>query len=109
MKQAARDYRHAMQSGDTEGAMLAKRRYDYLKSGGIMVLAVFLLLACSGCRTTTAKPPVVLSEHASFPLPGSIVPPLPEGQVRWLLLSVPTGVEMMLPTDFPLADLEPTP
>ena len=83
---------------------MAKRRYDYIRAGGAFIVALALLLL-AGCRTV--HPPVVLSEHCSFPAPGFIVPALPEGEARWLLLTVPTGVEMMLPTDFPKEDLLP--
>ena len=104
LRRLARDYRHAVQSGDLEAALLAKRRYEHVKAGGAFMVALALLLL-SGCRTV--RPPVVLSEHCSFPAPGYVVPPLPEGEARWLLLTVPTGVEMMLPTDFPREDLLP--
>jgi hypothetical protein len=106
---AARDYRHAVASGDEEGMVLAARRYRYLKNGGALLLLLSTLLL-AGCRTPAPVTlPPVLSEHCNFVEPGYVVPPLPTGQTRWLLLTYPTGISLALPVDFPTIDPDPDP
>ena len=104
LKRSASDWRAALARGDAEGAALAKRRYDYLKAGGAILMLLAACLCLPACRTAVVPappPPLLLSRHAMFLESGATVPDLPEGQTRWLLLSVPTGVETMLPGDFP--------
>ena len=106
IRHAAKAGREATQRGDAEGAVIWKREYDYLKAGGALAILLCACLCLSGCRT---QPPVLVpvGEHVVFPEAGFVVPPLPEGQTRWMLLTVPTGVEMALPTDFPLEEIKP--
>ena len=98
IRKAATDWRNARDEGDDVGMAAAKKRYDYLNAGGKFL--ALCLCALAGCRTPPAKP-IIISEHSMFPPPGFIVPELPDGERRWILLTVPTGVELMLPGDFP--------
>jgi len=106
IRHAAKMWREARNRGDAEGVVIWKREYDYLKAGGQLAVILAASLCLSGCRTV---PPVIIpvGDHIMFPESGFTVPALPEGQKRWMLLTVPTGVEMALPTDFPLEEIEP--
>ena len=105
IRKAAKEWRRALAEGDEVGAAHAKERYDYLKAGGQFFLFLLASIMLAGCRTPPART-VIISEHSMFPDPGFTVPDLPEGQRRWLLLTVPTGVELMLPGDFPQIEEE---
>lgn len=105
MRKAAKEWRRALARGDAALAAKAKDRYQYLKAGGQFFLFLLASIMLAGCRTPPAKP-IIISEHSMFPPPGFIVPELPDGERRWLLLTVPTGVELMLPGDFPQIEEE---
>ena len=63
----------------------------------------------AGCRSTKpdVPPPVLIpiGTHIQQPVPGDVVPPLPEGELRWYLCT-PTGLSMLLPTDSPVLMVE---
>lgn len=112
IRKAAREWRMKLRSGDREGAMRAMARYNSLRAGGpVLMAAALALLLPAGCRTAKPKPtapvPPVLSEHVQYVKAGYVVPELPEAQTDWLLLTVPKGVELMLPLDFPEDEQEP--
>lgn len=111
IRKVAKEWRRLYKSGDREGAMRAMARYNSLRTGGpILMAAVLCCLLSAGCRTAKPKPaapvPPVLSEHVQYVRAGYVVPELPEAQTDWLLLTVPKGVELMLPLDFPADEAE---
>ncbi len=54
------------------------------------------ILAVLGLATGCATETIVLNDHARTVQPGDTVPPLPEGEAVWWLMT-PTGLGRMLP------------
>lgn len=91
-------YRAALASGDAEKAMLAKRALDAARKGLPLAAIIIASLCAAGCHQ---KPPknnaIPIGRYVQAPAPGDAVPPLPEGEQRWWLLSAPTGFELLMP------------
>jgi hypothetical protein len=64
-------------------------------------LAVFALIGagCASRRAVRVAEPLPAGRYVVAPAPGDAVPPLPEGEQRWWLMSAPTGVRLLLPAD----------
>lgn len=97
LEEAEKALSDAWASGDVERIAKATRRYEAAKKA---LLLGFALLALSGCRS--APEPIVIGTYHLTPEPGATVPELPTGEVRWHLISYPTGVRNAFPSDSPL-------
>lgn len=98
----------AVRKGDIVRAAELKKSIDNMRLAGWheieFVLLVSLALLVCGCRTAPAPEKSVLiptGEHVLLPHHGDVVPPLPEGEARWFLLT-PTGLAFLLPSDSPI-------
>lgn len=97
---AQEEYREKVRTGTPEEAHQAANRVKALwaevdrleKLAGVFCL--FLCVLASGC---VRSPGVIwLDEHVRIVEPGSVVPPYPDGETRWWLLS-PTGFDELVP------------
>jgi archaellum component FlaF (FlaF/FlaG flagellin family) len=92
--EARREYRKALESGTPEQIMLAKKKFERVKKALLVTLCCLL---CSSCMTHERILPV--GDYVKIPKPGDTVPDLPQGEKRWVLVSVPTGTDLILEQD----------
>lgn len=94
VNEARREYRKALEKGDPEKIMIAKKRY-YAAKTALVLLACFLTASCASNAYST----IPVGKYVQTPLEGEVVPALPEGEKRWLLISIPTGADLVLEKD----------
>lgn len=89
----------ALAEAERDYAAAIKRRDALRKALGVSAIMA-LLAACllSGCQNAQAPQPVILNDHVRLVAPGDTVPPLPEGETRWWLLT-PRGMDMVSPLE----------
>lgn len=92
--EARREYRKALQEGDPEKIIIAKKRYHAAKMA-LVLLACFLTASC----TSNAYSTIPVGKYIQTPVEGEVTPALPEGENRWLLISIPTGADLVLEKD----------
>ena len=90
LEEAKKEYFDALNNGDVEKIMLARKRLEAARKALAIILACICL---SGCKTRVLEVPV--GKYVSFPVEGETVPALPEGESRWILSSAPTGTKLI--------------
>lgn len=87
----------ALAEAEKDYAAAIRRRDALRKALGVSAIMA-LLAVLSGCRNAPAPQPVILNDHVRLVAPGDTVPPLPEGETRWWLLT-PRGMDMVSPLE----------
>lgn len=95
LDEAKANYQKALEEGTPEQIILARRRLEKAKKALIIIAFALPCLYATGCLSAT-ETYIPVGSYIQTPVEGDVVPALPKGENRWLLLSVPTGTSLAL-------------